>query len=93
MALAWSPAALLVHALSTPQPLHILARGLDDALGVVDCVKGGYPRRHLLSVKDAHSEEVNQRNGRLSNQASAAVCHEETQCYTTRYPVKLFLLD
>jgi hypothetical protein len=55
------PAALLVHALSTPQPLHILARGLDDALGVVDCVKGGYSCRHLLSVKDAHSKEVNQR--------------------------------
>lgn len=58
MALAWSPAALPVHALSTPQPPHILARGLDDdALGVVDCVKGGYPRRHLLSVAD--NEEVN----------------------------------
>jgi hypothetical protein len=52
-------AALPVHALSTPQPPHILARGLDDdALGVVDCVKGGYPRRHLLSVQDADNEEA-----------------------------------
>jgi hypothetical protein len=62
MALAWSPAALPVHALAlkTPQPPHILARGLDDdALGVVDCVKGGYPRRHLLSVQDANNEEAN----------------------------------